>query len=91
MARSRDERRYLTWVYQRRQIGIHDWSFVTTELTPRGRGRLRTLAYCDCGNPRCGLCGNPRRSKTSRGRGYPVLTLQEKKQLENFKDQIDSI
>lgn len=94
MARSKDERRYLTWVYQKRQIDLHETyrhRWVAGELSPKGVGRCRTMAFCDCGNPKCGLCASPRKSKAYKGTKYAKLTLQEKKQLDIFDDQMNSV
>ena len=40
-------------------------------------GYFKKQAVMDCGNPKCGLCGNPRKSKAFKGRDNS--TLQEKK------------
>jgi hypothetical protein len=42
--------------------------------------RLAKHNALDCGNPRCFLCGNPRRTDKDR------LTAQEKRQLQEFND-----
>lgn len=51
-------------------------------LKGRGKGRLRKLSPFTCGIPLCPLCCNPRRLKGS-------LTLQEKRALQGFKDELD--
>jgi hypothetical protein len=43
----------------------------------RSGGYFKKQAAMDCGNPKCGLCGNPRKSKAFKGRDNS--TLQEKK------------
>ncbi len=47
-------------------------------------GYFKKQAVMDCGNPKCGLCGNPRKSKAFKGRDNS--TLQEKKSLLSLTD-----
>ncbi len=46
-------------------------------------GRLRKHRAMDCGNPQCGLCGNPRHT----GR-KGALTFQEERQLSAFRSDL---
>lgn len=39
----------------------------------------------DCGNPQCGLCGNPRYNKTAKGKDK--LTTQEKRNNQKSNDE----
>lgn len=45
-------------------------------------GYYKKKSAMDCGRPKCGICGNPRKSKSNKGRDN--TTLQEKKSLISF-------
>jgi hypothetical protein len=45
-------------------------------------GYFKKRAAMDCGKPKCGLCGNPRKSLKGRNN----TTLQEKKSLITYKE-----
>jgi hypothetical protein len=79
---SRAERRFQTQVAIARQVRIdrqHN-AFSPRFIEP---GRFRKRAAMDCGNPRCGVCGNPRRI----GRSDP-LTLKEVVHRQVLRDEI---
>lgn len=79
---SRAWRRFQTQVAIARQVRIdrqHN-AFSPRFIEP---GRFRKRAAMDCGNPRCGLCGNPRRT----GSGHP-LTLKEVAHRQVLRDEI---
>jgi hypothetical protein len=42
----------------------------------------------DCGNPQCGLCGNPRHVRKG-GAGGGGLTVQERRQMQDLEAQRD--
>lgn len=48
-------------------------------ITKHQPGRLAKVTWCDCGNPDCFMCGNPRKF-------FGEVTIQEKKFLEIEKD-----
>lgn len=68
---SRAQRRFQTQVAIERQVRIDRQKnvFAPRDIEP---GRFRKRRAMDCGNPRCPMCGNPRRN----GRSQP-LTLKE--------------
>ncbi|WP_148217503.1 hypothetical protein [Allochromatium vinosum] len=68
----------------KRQIGLKKLYLINAidqvepKVSPHFYHKKNSL---NCGRPRCGLCGNPRRV-------YKEITFQEKKFFENADDQI---
>ena len=72
-------RRKKTFNYAKRQEKI---ALINEQFTKRPLGYYKKKSSMDCGNPKCGVCGNPRKSKSTKGSCN--LTLQEKKNLISF-------
>lgn len=56
---------------------------------PKTPGKYRKRRAMDCGNPRCTLCGNPRRHGTRYVSGDEKITKQERVVLEKLKYELE--
>lgn len=69
------KRRFKTAVASKRQYTIAKGHGIDAD--PEKLHKFAKRHAMDCGNPRCGLCGNPRRSKLLKTKER--LTTQEKR------------
>lgn len=84
---SRSERRQNTRNAIARQLRVARHAQITKYLEQPGR--LKKHHAMDCGNPRCGLCGNPRRSRGAISK--EALTVQELSALEQLKQGLREV
>ena len=71
-------RRYADRTYVKKQVNIAQRYGIKTDHP----NRYRKVSSMDCGNPRCPVCGNPRRL-------YKQLSHQEKKLFQKELQNID--
>lgn len=78
----RSERRHRSETAVAAQLAIARRNGASDKLLAQP-GRLRKHRAMDCGNPQCGLCGNPRRT------GHKgALTVQEERQLQAYRSDL---
>lgn len=78
-------RRYLTYIHAKKQQEINNFHNIDTMHL----GYFKKQNAMDCGNSKCFLCGNVRKSKKRNPKDR--ITLQELKQNINYAQQIKDI
>lgn len=79
-------RRHKTDVHIARQLKIaKSSSSHNTKLTKEPH-RLAKHHAMDCGNPKCGLCGNPRHIRKGEDGGRTVQERRQHQDVENVRD-----
>jgi hypothetical protein len=82
--RNRALRRYNTYIKALRQQKLYQIQRFDNHVLPLGYFKKHNAM--DCGNPKCGICGNPRKSRMYQGTKVKKLTLQELKNNINCQD-----
>jgi len=75
-------RRHKTDVHIARQLKIAKSSSSYNPKLDREPHRLAKHHAMDCGNPKCGLCGNPRHIRKGEDGSY---TVQERRQMQDVE------
>jgi hypothetical protein len=76
------QRRHKTDVHIARQMKIAKSSSSYNTKLDRQPHRLAKRHAMDCGNPKCGLCGNPRHLRKGE---YGSYTVQERRQMQDVE------
>lgn len=79
--KKRGQRRSNTEKYIKKQLKIASKHFFYNKENIPEKGRYKKQAHMDCGRPKCGICGNPRKNNTK----SKSKTIQELKSEESYK------
>jgi len=81
------QRRHKTDVHIARQMKIAKASSSYNSKLDRQPHRLAKRHAMDCGNPQCGLCGNPRHIRKGEDGGRTVQERRQYQDVEAMRDE----